>query len=244
MPQDRYSLSPIKTFLIIGLVMALPVTIYMMIGVYRVDLELPFFEKELNIPNPALKYSIRIELDRNQKRITNLNVGKITELECDLHSSFDYKTRLTGLDYLKNLEHLHLYNGRINDLTPLSSLTKLTGLKLLKSEIKEISALQSLTNLTSLSLTENMIEELSPLRELKKLEVLELKGNSISDLSSIAELDRLKVVELGDNLITDISPLLNSKSLDSLEYVSLYNNTGIPPEQIEALRELGIKVYY
>ena len=143
---------------------------------------------------------------------------------------------LTGLEYAKDLERLHLGNyyrevskpatpNRISDLTPLKDLTNLTHLDLRWNAVENLVPLRDLRNLTWLILERNVVENLDPLRDLRNLTYLNLQENKIIDISPLANLTSMKTLRLdndyygfgtGDNKISDLNPLRNLRNLEGL----------------------------
>ncbi len=126
---------------------------------------------------------------------------------------------LSGLQYLRNLEHLHLQHNQIRFLWPLQSLTNLRFLYLWSNVITDIDPLSGLKSLHSLHLDLNRISDIAALSDLSGLRQLDLADNPVSNLEPLASLSRLESLTLGDeSSIDDITPLA---SLDSLLYLSV-----------------------
>jgi len=128
-------------------------------------------------------------------------------------------TSLSGLEYLRNLEHLHLQHNHIRFLWPLQHMTNLRFLYLWSNVITDIDPLSGLTGLQSLHLDINRISDIAALSGLTGLRQLDLSDNPISDLGPLSGLINLESLTLGDEgSIDDITPLA---SLGSLQHLSV-----------------------
>jgi len=144
------------------------------------------------------------------------------------------------------------YNG-ITDITPLALLTTLTEFTLSSNTpnttMSDTTTLGKLTNLIYLRLSYNSITDITPLGNLTKLESLNLTGNTISysttnnalekmpllyelnlsktgldNLNIVKNLNQLANLTLDNNPIVNVFPLSNM-SLNTMQYISLYNTT-------------------
>ena len=189
------------------------------------------------MPDPALRAAIREEL--GLPAAAPLTKDNIQELE-RLNAEGRGVTDLKGLEFARNLGHLHLGdegnyvtdlrplamltsltdlnvgNNQVADLRPLATLTNLTGLSLWNNQVTDISPLVSLTSLTYLNLADNRVRDLSPLVNLKSLEVLDLFDNEVENVVPLAGLESLKELILTDNRIRDLSPLVGLTELQTV----------------------------
>lgn len=150
------------------------------------------------------------------------------------------KCEISGLSFLKELNHLtHLFldDNQIADISPLKELNNLTELYLSSNQISDISPLKELNALSRLFLHNNQISDISPLKELIALTDLNLGDNQISDISPLKELNDLIDLRLYNNQISDISPL---KGLKELELLDLGNNqvSQLPIELVQLRMEI------
>jgi len=195
---------------------------------------------EMGIPDVNLYNAILETADSNNDGVlTVAEAEAITELSVALCNV----KNLTGIENLKNLTCIDLWNNNIYDISPLATLTKLKtlhlgtnqiedisvlahlkeleSLSLSVNEISNVSALSNLKELNYLSLEVNQIKDISALSNLYSLEELMLDGNKIVNLNSLSRLNELKVLSLSVNEIVDVSPLANLKNLTLL---NLENN--------------------
>lgn len=130
------------------------------------------------------------------------------------------ESKITDINFLKNLTNLtsiDLFNNKINNIEPLKNLTNLKSLNLSQNEILDITSLTNLTKLTELYLSTNSIENLEPLTKLINLTKLNLSTNSIANLEPLTNLTNLTNLNLFRNNITNVealSKLINLKELD------------------------------
>ncbi|MFW6015168.1 MAG: leucine-rich repeat domain-containing protein [bacterium] len=137
-------------------------------------------------------------------------------------SIFDNQIRdINPISNLSNINYLRLGHNQINDISSISTLYRLNYLILRDNNISNITPLKDLTNLNSLSLNNNQISDIGPLENLINLETLYLQDNQISDISSLRYLKNLKWLGLANNQISDITPLSN---LNNIYLLYLDNN--------------------
>ncbi|MBO8166587.1 MAG: leucine-rich repeat domain-containing protein, partial [Kosmotoga sp.] len=175
----------------------------------------------------------------------NYDTGKIYAKELldfvEFRASRSGISDITGLEYMKNLKYLYLYNNQIADITPLQNLTNLSELYLWNNQITDIMPLQNLTNLSRLELGGNQIADIAPLQNLTNLSGLGLGWNQITDITPLKNLTNLSWLYLHGNQITDITPLQN---LTNLYILSLDNNqiTELNPlHNLTNIRELYLR---
>ena len=167
------------------------------------------------MPDPELRAAIREEL--GLPATASLTKDNIQELE-RLNAEGRGVTDLKGLEFARNLGHLHLGDegNYVTDLRPLAMLTSLTNLNVGANQVADLRPLATLTNLTGLSLWNNQVTDVSPLRSLTSLTYLNLADNRVSDLRSLANLKSLEVLDLFDNEIENVVPLAGLENLKEL----------------------------
>ena len=193
--------------------------------------------KGLPITDPALLNAIDSHSE-SPEYITRLRASSIVSLE--------------GIENLRSLETLSLYDSDIADLSPLLKLPNLARLELLSagstldfdtisqltgletlfitdSGLRDLSFLSNLLNLQYLDLSSNEVLDVEPLSRLKKLRFLYLDNNRITDVTPLASLERLETLSLSKNPIEDIGPLAKLKSLGSLnlDYTNVSDITAL-----------------
>lgn len=149
---------------------------------------------------------------------------------------------LQGLQYLRNLEYLDLFDHAISDLTPLAGLVNLNNLHLNTNQISDLTPLEGLTSLESLTLGNNQINNLTPLEGLVNLEALSLDRNQIDDsiLLSLSALTNLKSLGLHDNQISDLAPLAELTDLQTLLLDRNQISSLAPLATLTSLQALGL----
>ncbi|MHA2227551.1 MAG: leucine-rich repeat domain-containing protein, partial [Candidatus Hodarchaeales archaeon] len=118
--------------------------------------------------DPNLETAVREALGKPEGAITEQDLLTLTELDAEYRYIYD----LTGLEYCKNLEWLHLGRNRITSIEPLSGLVKLKFLDLYESILGNIDPLTNLVELEFLNLERNHIETIGALSELVNLKEL------------------------------------------------------------------------
>ena len=158
-------------------------------------------------------------------------IDSVTEIKLSRNgnSSILPVSKLNGIEYFKNLEHLNLSMHNIEDISKLSQLTNLNHLELMNNKITNVDALRNLTNLNYLVLSGNklQIENLDFLSNLTNLETLYLNFDNygalsvdvdLSDISALRNLTKLKTLSISGSNLEDISPLENLTSLESIHF--------------------------
>ncbi len=155
----------------------------------------------------CIKEEVNISPDQ---KISVLQLESIKKLECSSQNI----SSLDGIENLKNLEYLSLWENNITDISKLINLTKLKTLQLGLNNITDINSLINLTDLEKLSLAENSLEDVSTLRYLTSLKWLNLDNNNIKNINFFINLTKLKWLTIENNPIsgasTTISQLKNN----------------------------------
>jgi uncharacterized repeat protein (TIGR02543 family) len=125
-------------------------------------------------------------------------------------------SNIEGLQYVKNLAAIALFDNSIVDISVLAHLAQLTKLDMYANQISDISAISGLTKLTSLDLSANKITDVRPLADLSQLTKLYLGSNDIVDISSLANVSQLREIDLDANHIRDVSALASLTQLTHL----------------------------
>ena len=172
-------------------------------------------DTETWMPDPALRAAVRDALGiPADALLTKDNMQGLERLNAGGRGIADIK----GLEFARNLVHLHLGNegNYVIDLSPIATLNSLTYLNVGGNQVADLRPLTNLTNLTGLSLWNNQVTDISPLSSLTSLTYLNLADNHVSDLSSLANLINLEELDLFDNEVVSIVPLTDLKNLKQL----------------------------
>jgi len=144
-------------------------------------------------------------------------LASLEGLELLKMENIGYKTDITPLSFLINLEELFIGEGnQINDLAPLESLPNL-----------------ALINIDNDLITDERLEIITPfLAATDSLDYLMLRNNKISDITPLASLTGVKALNLSNNQISDLTPLFE---LSQLRLVHLRGNP-LSESQLDKLR--------
>ena len=178
----------------------------------------------VQIPDPNLRAAIAEALGKSPNApITAEEMERLGRLEAERRDIRD----LTGLQFARNLKHLHLRDNQILDLSPLAGLVLLQELELSGNadieQFSDLSPLSGLINLKSLDFDSKNVSDLSPLSRLTKLEYLHFTDTNVSDFSPLSGLINLE--SLGFNRtssISDISPLAR---LVNLKFIGAWGHS-------------------
>ena len=193
----------------------------------------------VSIPDANLATAVRDALGlRRDTNITQLDMLKLKALVADNQQI----TKLTGLEYAKNLKYLFLNQNQIKDIAILEQLPNLAVLSLAFNRISDFTPVAGLNKLLEVDLSENLGDDISPVTELTQLQTLYLNGyriqnltpfakftkllrfaaahNQIRDITPLAELIHLEWLDLSHNHISDLTPLENLKQLQGLQLSS------------------------
>lgn len=198
-------------------------------GPAELDLEADRLSQvEVRIPDPALDAGVRRELAILRGSVDEAGVyrdptGPLTADDLDdlrLLRIGQGVTRLDGLEWAVNLEHLSLPNNRVTDLSALSGLEKLERLDLSGNPLSEVEALPTLPRLEVLAVSRTGVDLSKVADQLHALRVLDLGSNEIADVTWLQGLVDLERLYLDGNEITDVSPLGALSNLDVLDLSS------------------------
>ncbi|EPD8844232.1 LapB repeat-containing protein [Listeria monocytogenes] len=149
----------------------------------------------VNIPDPELKKQLNRYFEQApDAAITEAQMAKIKVL-----SVGEGVTDLTGLEYLKNVEEMQLYNLDVTSYEPIKSLDSLKTLYLFGKKVTsdKLPDLSGLTNLTLLDMNSSSIDNatLSKISNLPNLVKLYINYNpgitKLSDLKNLPKLQEL-----------------------------------------------------
>ena len=172
----------------------------------------------VSIPDANLATAVRDALGlRRDTNITQLDMLKLKALVADNQQI----TKLTGLEYAKNLKYLFLNQNQIKDIAILEQLPNLAVLSLAFNRISDFTPVAGLNKLLDLDLSENLGDDISPVTALTQLQTLYLNGYRIQNLTPFAKFTKLLRFAAAHNQIRDITPLAE---LIHLEWLGLSNN--------------------
>lgn len=199
----------------------------------------------VEFPDKGLEQSVRMAINKYKGDIYYSDVRNLKELNVLAAGVWD----LTGIENLKGLEKLCLWNNNIENsqLKRLANLSNLKSLDLANNRLTHIpanafenmsqleelvldenqiteidkDAFNGLDNLKDLLIEENRISNIDAVRGLKSLENLFVRFNNISDISPVENLTNLTNFWASNNRISDISALAN---LTELNWVHLEEN--------------------
>lgn len=174
----------------------------------------------------------------------------------------EYAKSLADLEYLPNLESIHLLYAELNDVIRLKRLPRLTELIIEMCDISNIGAVWNLTGLTSLSISMSKVtksknatlpnnlrelflcniskKNLPRLSTLTRIEQLTIQRCKLDHIKFVSSMKKLQKIDVSMNHIRDISPL---ETLSALESVDLWDNeiTDIKPlKKLRAIRRLSL----
>ena len=197
-------------------------------------------ETEPWMPDPALRAAVREAL--GLPAVVPLTKERLLELH---HLKAEGKgiTDLKGLEFARNLSHLHLGDAGnyVTDLSPIATLTALRYLNVGANQVSDVKPLANLTHLTGLSLWYNQVTDITPLRSLTALTYLNLADNYVSDLRPLANLINLEKLDLFDNEVVNIAPLAALKNLNHLILTENHIQNLRPLVGLTQLQALWIK---
>jgi uncharacterized protein (TIGR02996 family) len=149
---------------------------------------------------------------------------------------------LSPLARITGLRELILQSIPATHLNALAQLEQLERLLLRNTDVSFYGVAEgfpALRHLESSLFRHGRVRHLDGLANLGKLEVLLLPHEPVVNIDVLAELCELRELDLSGAPLEDIGALLG---LPKLERVNLSGCQRVPPEQIEALRERGVKV--
>jgi len=170
-------------------------------------------------PDPALANFVASWLGGAVNAVvTQAELDQVTQLVI-----FDHIASLEGVQYLRELVEIDVWNGSFHDLSPLFGLVHLNRLWIIQNDqMNDLSPLAGLVNLTDLALygewnfpvTPFPATDFSPLSGLVNLEQIQIGVSKISDISFLSGMDSLNSLHFWDTHVSDLSPVLG---LDSLQ---------------------------
>lgn len=197
----------------------------------------PLLPIECDFLDVALEAAVREANGLEQGPITSDATTGLNELDAPKSGI----ASLDGIECLRDLTVLRLYDNPIDDISPLAALPDLTIIDVAKPSdtthprITSIDAVLELPKLTSLNLAGNAISDISALERHSDLRTLILSSNELTELAALANL-QLTTLAVENNQLTDLSPL-EGLPLRTL-YVSANQIDDISP--IATLQQLEI----
>ncbi|MDM5228337.1 leucine-rich repeat domain-containing protein [Cytobacillus sp. NJ13] len=131
----------------------------------------PLGEK-VKIPDSNLEAAIKEELGLDRELYTS-DMERLTAL---FAPGMEIET-LDGLEHAVNLDHLVIFDNRVEDLTPLKNLTKLVILDIGDNPVSDSSIIKNLMKLANLDVSYTGFEDFTFLKELPSLQTVYLYGN-------------------------------------------------------------------
>lgn len=161
----------------------------------------------------ALRQVILEHLNSMHLELSDENFLKITEL----YGVNRGIKNLHGIELLRNLKKISLWDNQISDIKPLAQLEKLEEIYMDSNCIENIDSLQKLENLRILYMADNHISDIRGLRKLKRLTEISLWSNKIADISPLFCLDKLSVLDVEDNPLIGEASAENFKSAKGIK---------------------------
>ncbi len=161
----------------------------------------------------------------------SLRKGKLISLNCE-SSNLTKISDINSINWLENLEHLHLHRNNILSLDGIQILKKLRTLDVSHNKLEKIENLNGLEQLEELNLSNNKIQKIEGVESLKNLKKLLLNQNFIGEIENLSNLSNLEVLDLSRNQIYKIV------NLDSLIQLKRLNLSFNKIEKITALQNL------
>jgi Leucine-rich repeat (LRR) protein len=146
--------------------------------------------------------------------------------------------KFINLNFLKNIDEIHIESTNCNSITFLKGMNNLKNLYISGTQINDVSALNGIINLESLSIDSNKINDIKILNELKELICLKLYGKNIRYLASIRNLTKLELLIINDTSVSDINALKGLKNLKILKLINNNINNIIPLSYLNQLEKL------
>ncbi|MBZ6021722.1 NEAT domain-containing protein [Bacillus cereus] len=143
--------------------------------------------------------------------------------------------KITGLEYMTNLEKLTLRESNVKDISAISKLRGLKYVDLTSNSIESIHSIEQLENINMLFLRDNKISDLTPLSKMKKIKTLDLIGNNIKDIQPLFTLSTMKQLYLANNQISDLTGI---DRLNNVELLWIGNNKINNVESISKMSNL------
>jgi hypothetical protein len=174
----------------------------------------------------------------NLNHIKVLN-GYVTKLELS-GSKIKKISDINGIEFLKNLESLSLWDCKIEEIDCLRKFPNLKRLSFgsyqysIGNEIEEIKGLELLSHLEELNLSYNLVSEIKNLDNLHNLRKLYLSHNLIKEIKGLDNLQNLETLYLDGNKISDVKGL---KKLINLGELEISGNPIIDIDELNTLKQ-------
>ncbi|MFC3678726.1 leucine-rich repeat domain-containing protein [Bacterioplanoides pacificum] len=163
----------------------------------------------------------RFILSGGEKSTNFSSIGRLTDLK-DLDLRSDALSNTSFLSKLKNLEYLFISDSpNINKVDGLEFLDNLEEIHLVRIPIDSISAIRSLKNLKHIGISDTNLTSLDGVQNkpfLKKISVIASPIKRIEHLEGLPKLNELILVN------TDIKKIEGLENLNCLEDLNLYDN--------------------
>ncbi|PKY17763.1 L domain-like protein [Rhizophagus irregularis] len=182
------------------------------------------------------------EEDTEEIELLNIRLTDITSLMLDRFPKIkslcvrqNLVTKIDGIESLKDLEELDLYDNRISYIENLNNFPELKFLDLSFNKIRVIENLEHLTKLVNLYFVQNRISKIQNLDNLINVTNLELGANKIRVIENLDKLVNLEQLWLGKNKITEFQ---NLENLRNLKILSIQSNRLTQIKGLEGLVNL------
>lgn len=167
-------------------------------------------EEIITFEDKNLEKVIREEINKPTGDIYKSDAEKITKLDANGRNI----KSVAGLEYLKNLTTLFLYENQISNIEPLRELTNLTHLDIEANRISYIEPLSGLTNLKILYIDLNSIDDFTPIKHyIKNLEAFGYDAINRSLLKE-EESDPIILNPIHDILIAKYGPTFSVSDIN------------------------------
>ena len=147
-------------------------------------------------------------------------------------------TSLAGTENMSRLASLNASYNAIVDVTPISTCTALAELNISNNAITDITSLSTLNSLTQFDFSYNQVAALPAWANDCALVKLTGSYNKIASVAGLVGLQNLNSIVLDYNSIASVNELIYN---NSIVLVSVYGN---PVSNVDALKDLGVVVYY
>ncbi|GAA4836531.1 leucine-rich repeat domain-containing protein [Algivirga pacifica] len=130
--------------------------------------------------------------------------------------------------------------GDISVEFPLYELELINSFEFPECGLESLDGVSYCTEATLFDFSDNKITDVYEFRDLVSIEELYLANNEIMDIDDLRNLIHMRALDISGNMVTDLSPLFG---LYRLEYANVMDNP-VPREQVEYLRDHGVRVVY
>ena len=145
---------------------------------------------------------------------------------------------LAGAENMKRLVSLNASYNAIQDVAPINACTALSELNISNNSIADIRSLSSLEALFRFDFSNNNVSALPAWSKDCPLTYLVGSYNKVTSLAGLAGFQNLNSIVMDYNKISSVKELAVN---NTLMLVSVYGN---PVSNVDALKDLGILVYY